>query len=447
MRFRFRHGAENGSESFLRIIARQGNMIEGPTLTYANQPSVLMTWRPVENNLNTLLVSVVSTILVSQLFSIVNSLLFGCKRRNEVSKCDLYAQLVAWRSSPRAVSEAISVVQDGQYSPPTLSQAMKLMTLVGAAPLFNSILVALSIEREQVFTFKTAGFGGIALGLRLNNSVFKTTPLSSGCEQVPLHAPYGSDQKSEAKFVLCQTRTYLPESLSDNLLQLKVLQVSGYPGFHVFVSTWAGTVYGTKMGGVLSSLKTEHVKSLSLLRDVSSKGQLREWGFVGLRLAKKRCGGDFEAFETDYLDLPPTVKIENYIVLRAVCARKNVREIRKLMGDMLNKMLAQVSFVNAEKSLVYAKQVPIEMLGVLSGQPIENETRPLDDDVLFRRRAPIASVGVLLVAVLVVVVFRKILHLFVVNDVPDAIGTVIRHGMQLPCADSMLAVDEICVEH
>ncbi|PXF44984.1 hypothetical protein BWQ96_05231 [Gracilariopsis chorda] len=423
-------------------------MIEGSTLTYANQPSAFVTWRPADNNLNTLLVSVITTIIVSQLFSIVHSVVLGCKMRNIIARCDLYTQLVAWRSSPSAVSQAISGVQDGQYPSPTIPQAMKLIALVVAAPLINAVFVALSIEREQEFTFRTAGFGGIALGLRLNNSVLKTKPLSSGCEQVPLDVAHGSDQKAEAKFVLCETRTQLRADASEVLFVLEVFDLARIAGFHVIIRTWAGAIHGTKKGEVVSSSKTLNRANLFALHYLSSEEYLREWAFSGLRVAQERCGDEFKAFETfEKPGLFSTFKVDNYLTFRAVCARQNVHEMQKLMGDTINKMLAKVSFVNAERSFVSVPDEPIDLLGGIVGLAIRNETRTLDDVVLFRRRAPIASVGVLLVILLVVVLFRIVLSALVANDVAVAIGSVVRHELGLPCADSMLSAEEVCVEH
>ncbi|KAI0556828.1 hypothetical protein FGB62_244g01 [Gracilaria domingensis] len=208
--------------------------------------------------------------------------------------------------------------------------------------------------------------------------------------------------------------------------------------------------------GSLHARKTAEVRLVNassganvfFLHHVSSEEQIREWAFSGLRLARSQCGPEFEAL--DLVEIPDPLfaqASENFQTFGGRCGSRQGDELDRLVLDMVNNMMAKVSFVNADNSTVLQLDGLPELEQTTGQLLLATGVRNLDDFPLFTRRAPIVGVGALLVILAVALGLRTLSGVCVPNDVAVAVGTVLRRGLGLPCADSMLGVEDTRVHH
>lgn len=300
---------------------------------------------------------------------------------------------------------------------------IRLFLLLFIGPVLNIIIISLSLEAYQSYTFRDAGFGGLAIGANLNSQV-QVDPESAFCFLAKVR--YGKTDSALTTFHKC--RSYLSSFDRGDVLKYQGAAIDAHVRSFgaIWLSVWNetdGLTIDTR-GEIQSQGSIFYVKP-----EVSEKDLLDVVG-IGLSELQKYCDANFERANS--------TQIPNE--LRVVYVGTCERLLFKQMIAVLDAMARVITFKNSSKFEIVSYQ---DLLNLEN----EDSTVPYfsaDDNLFIRRTRGVISLIPLLITAVVIVILRILLRLFVAyNDFPVATEIVVRHGFGLLACDSMLQDDAV----
>lgn len=391
-------------------------MINDNKLSYI---SVHRAWHSFEiphTSLSSLVTSVLVTLISYQVASILFTITLGLKKRNETKLKNFgIALLTRYLSSPLAVMHSIlrldwltRLYYNGDIPSNTrisrdparvkFRTTAALLLLVVATPVFDTVLVALSLSRTSELTFEEAGFGGVQLGVDEKLDVVETIPYVSLCRSAKFEERPGDLVR--AVFQLCET---------PNLVEEEAPNISGFEIWlehqsrvYARVIFQGSVMFGAKWTqlsgvGVEKNLKAFIPNnSVTPLVDVALDGFARYCGernTIG-RLRAQQNGGFG----------PQSVVIAS---VRVACGNTSVAQHERLIHatEIIEMLKAKVTFTESEKTLV-------RDITDLEGEFIEES-----NGVLLQRTDRNSSLFSLIAVCIALVLVRTTLGMLLANDV------------------------------
>lgn len=180
-------------------------MLDGNQLTYASAERPWYAWELESRYLNSFLVAVLVTIISYQATALVFDVLLGFKKRGEARVNAFHSLLLAWKSSPLAVSSSVfrkdwitrsyykghipkgtSIAREEKRV--TATTTGRLLVLLAVAPIANVLSVIMTLERTKEVTFAEAGFEGAVFGVNKDLSTVAVANETFRCRSYPIKA-------------------------------------------------------------------------------------------------------------------------------------------------------------------------------------------------------------------------------------------------------------------
>lgn len=416
-------------------------MIDGDGyLTYTNKDPAILSYSFDNGTLNTFVIALLSTIVALQGAAAIFDLTLGFKKRGTLRIHDLHVFLLSTGLSALAVVDPMfridwitrkrfrgdipkdtNIDREKRKIQPIVYIRLFLLLFIG--PVLNIIIISLSLEAYQSYTFRDAGFGGLAIGANLNSQV-QVDPESAFCFLAKVR--YGKTDSALTTFHKC--RSYLSSFDRGDVLKYQGAAIDAHVRSFgaIWLSVWNetdGLTIDTR-GEIQSQGSIFYVKP-----EVSEKDLLDVVG-IGLSELQKYCDANFERANS--------TQIPNE--LRVVYVGTCERLLLKQMIAVLDAMARVITFKNSSKFEIVSYQ---DLLNLEN----EDSTVPYfsaDDNLFIRRTRGVISLIPLLITAVIIVILRILLRLFVAyNDFPVATEIVVRHGFGLLACDSMLQDDTV----
>lgn len=383
---------------------------------------------------NTFFSSLVTSILVTaisyQVTSILFSVVLGLKKRDETKLKNFGIVLLArYLSSPLALMNSIlrmdwltrlyyygDIPSDTRISRDParvkVRTVISLIFLVVATPIFDTLLVALSLSRSSGVTFEEAGFRGVQLGVNEQLNVVETIPYLSLCRSAMFEERPGDVLR--AVFQLCDTPILEKEENSST----SGFEISLESQVHVFVRVkFQGyAVLGAKWTQ-LSGVGTE--KNFRALITETSVAPLVE---LALDQFERYCGerSTFQGIRA----LDKGERDGNNVLVASVGVVCNNTIIPKpnrrvYAAEITELIRAKLTFVESERTLVR------DITDV--GSEFVEETK----GVLLQRTKRNSSMFTLITLCATLVLVRTVLSALLSNDVEAGLERIFLNRVRL----------------
>lgn len=414
------------------MIDQDGN------LTYTNRDSILFSWSIGNATLNTVVIALLSTIIALQGTATVFDLVLGFKKRGTFKLHDLHIYLLSTEFSITAVLDAMfrsdwitrkrlrgdiprgtSIYREPKKIRPIVYARLLLLLFVG--PLLNIVVISLSLEGSQTYTFGDAGFGGLALGVDIKSQV-QLELESFECSSAGVN--FGRTDSAITTFHACLNldldAVRIDNSDDEALLIVSVLNSGSF-----VMSIWNET------NRVSLDYRGEvrHPGAVLWIKPEVSEKDLHDLANIGLVGLQKLCGDTFRSeglFELEE---------QTFVRYRGTC--NSLPYDNKV--DALFAMSKFLTFKNAKEFLV------VNFLDIPSSE--ENIPVPYvsaNGVPFFRRTRGKVSLLLLVIIMVIVITLRIFIRLWVAyNDFPVATEIIVRDRFDLPACDSMLHDDTV----
>lgn len=363
-------------------------MIDGDGyLTYTNKDPAILSYSFDNGTLNTFVIALLGTIVALQGAAAIFDLTLGFKKRGTLRIHDLHVFLLSTGLSALAVVDAMfridwitrkrfrgdipkdtNIDREKRKIQPIVYIRLFLLLFIG--PVLNIIIISLSLEAYQSYTFRDAGFGGLAFGANLNSQV-QVDPESAFCFLAKVR--YGKTDSALTTFHRC--RSYLSSFDRGDVLKYQGAAIDAYVRFFgaIWLSVWNetdGLTIDTR-GEIQSQGSIFYVKP-----EVSEKDLLDVVG-IGLSELQKYCDANFE--RANSTQLPNELRV----VYVGTCERL----LPKQMKAVLDAMARVITFKNSSKFEIVSNQDLLNLENDDSTVPYFSA----DDNLFIRRTRGVIS--------------------------------------------------------
>lgn len=412
-------------------------MIEDGKITYASEQSPLLSWEFSSVTLTALAIAALTTFLSYQTTALIYDLFLGIKPRGVTLIRNVHVLLLSRQSSLIAVLDAVmrrdwitrlrlrlpsgSVVsRDEEKIRPLLS--FKLLLLLVAAPLFNILSIAMTLETNETLTFAQAGFGGLALDFNLDFSVVDTEPFVETCRHAKLASTTGV--VSVAKFTVCQwfvawvPQRAEPDQSPKARIVVSVIRETAF-SVYVGVNEW--------LTSTSSRASVETLDGAVVVKPGANLEAQRKLALKGIELVAKECGLS-DASEATEIETSKDAGFENRVGFVIPCPNaENPREsavrVNQAIGP-LSTLVNSEGFEVLNASLVHLEE--------------NNKFWDAGNEPFITRRTRYVSLPVLAIVTGAMLVLRLFVKMTCNDDVRDGLEKIIKDRLRVGKNQSLI---------